>query len=634
MLIERIADKAGFSGAQERASDAYFPYVDHIGPGVMMLSDGSVMGVLRLPGASFYLVLNRERNAQKRRLTAFLNAAADENVEVHIHLVKHNSTLPPPSHGAAVSPYARQLLEDYHASIADELAVLDWFVAVRVKPRTPPFASLKDKAREALSSIGLVKAARTADPLIEVQLEDAMRLGLSTLAPFGPKRLGERHEYDPMTGEVDGTFSDIAEFLYLLRTTQFSPQPLADVLGFVGAGIAAVDATAVQGKRMLRIDHAAGGSSASQTWAAMIGFATPPRRLNQSRFDALLALPGRFVLTLAMRFESRAQAQDRLDLLRRKLIAAGDKAVSDTDDLIDAIDEIAGGRSESAVSRWSLALHGGTPREVDRLVSAARTIIANAGGKAAIEGKGMLSSYLAQLPGAPASTWIRPGRCNTRQLTTLATLAGYPRGPVKARWDHHLFRLISPAGTAYDHDIFVGDVGHGVYVGPNGAGKTVWIGMCIAALDALVRRNGGTQIVFDVDESNAGTILMLGGRYSSIRIDQSGFAPLKGLPNSPRLRAFLRDLIAGVVQTDNAPAPTKAERDGIREGVDFVMEMEPHRAQLRGYPPVHGIRRERRGRPAGAVVRRQRAGLGFRWRRARHRLQYAAGRRGLDRHHE
>ena len=573
--IEALADHLGYAGGMERASDAFFPYIDHIGPETMLLADGGVMGVLRMPGAPFSLVTNGERNGHKRRLTAFLNAAADENVEIHVHLVKHDATLPPASHGEAVTPYARQLLADYHASIQDDLAVLDWFLTVHVKPREQPFASVTDKLRKAFASVGLAAKARPADPLLEAQLEDAMRLGLATLKPFGPVRLGTRVEADD-GDEAPLAFSEIAEFLYLLRTVQFSPQPMADVLGFIGAGIAAVDVTAVSGTRLLRLDHAAGGSAASQTWAAALGLTTHFRRLNQSRLDELLALPGRFVMTVAICFETRAKAQDSLDLLKRRLIAGNSRAVSDTDALTDAIDEVAGGRAESGIGRWSLVVHGATPSEVDQLLSAARNVVNNAGAKVGPESAGRLSAFSAQLPGAPPQTQIRPARYNTRQVAVLATLSGYPRGAATPRWDHHLFRLVTPGGTAYDHDIAVGDVLHGVYLAPNGAGKTVAIGLSIAALDAPVRRKGGTQIVFDVDESNHNTVAMLGGRYSTLQVGRSGLAPLRGLADTPRTRAFLRDLVAGLVQTDGAAAPNKTERDGIRQGVDFVMgEMAP-----------------------------------------------------------
>ena len=566
----------GYSGGGERASDEFFPYVDHIGPATMLCSDDSIFAVLRMPGAVFALVMNRQRNSYKRRLTAFLNAVAAQNVEVHIHLVKHDATLPPLNHGDALAPWAATLLEDYHASIEGDLAVVDWYLTVRVKPRVHPFASITDKARAALAAVGLGKKHHAIDPLLEVQLEDAMRLAAGTLQPFGPVRLGTRHE--PMRNAEDGealAYSEIAEFVYLLRTTQFSPQPMADVLGFLGAGIAAVDVTALSGTRTLRIEHATGTSGATRTYAAVLGFTTYPQQLDQSRLDDLLGMPGRFVMTIAIRFQSRAEVQDSLQLLQRRLSMAHSGAISDTEALTDAIDEVAGGRAESGISRWSLVVHGGTVAEVDHLVSSARNLIANAGAKVGLESTGRFSAFQAQLPAAPASTWIRPARCNTKQIAVLATLSGYARGPVKARWGKHLFRLVSPAGTACDHDLFVGDVGHNFIPGPNGAGKSVWIGMNIAALDGMVGRNGGTQIVLDVDESNANTVLMLGGRYSTIQVGRSGIAPLR-LPDTPRVRAMLRDLVAGCVQTDGAPPPNKAERDGIREGIDFVMgTMEP-----------------------------------------------------------
>jgi len=43
-MLERAADFLGYSGEGERASDAFFPYVDHIDPATMLCSDGSYLG--------------------------------------------------------------------------------------------------------------------------------------------------------------------------------------------------------------------------------------------------------------------------------------------------------------------------------------------------------------------------------------------------------------------------------------------------------------------------------------------------------------------------------------------------------------------------------------------------------------
>ena len=571
-MLDSVLTHLGYADG-EKNSDTFFPYRDHIAPTVMLNTDNSIMSVLRMPGAPFATVANSQRNSNKRRLVALLNAVADENVEVHIHLVKHDAYLPPPSYGEAVSPYARAVMADYHASIADEMSEVDWFLTIRCTPRKMPFASVTDKIKTGLAKTGLISNDKVLDPSLEVQLADAVRLALTTLKPFGPALLGIRSE-TCADGEVL-EFSEIAEFLYLLRTTQFCPQPLTDAYGFLGAGIAAIDVTAETGTRMLRIEHAAGGSAASVSFAGMLGLTVYPRKLDQSRLDELLGLPGRFVMTVAIKFESRAEAQDKLETLLRQLEAGNNKAKEDNDALEDAISNVAGGRSETGISRWSMALHGGTRIEVDQLVSAARNVIANAGAKIGLESKGRLNAFLAQLPAAPFSTWIRPARCNSKQISVLATLSGHSRGPAKPRWDRHLFELLSPAGTKYSHDLFVTDVGHNCVFAPNGEGKTVMIAMHIIALDALIRsttggRTPGTQILLDVDQSNHNTVAMLGGRYSTVRIGHSGVAPLR-LPDSPRVRAMLRNLIAGLVQTDGAPAPTKAERDGIRAGVDFVM---------------------------------------------------------------
>src|SRR4051794_14074371 len=83
VMLDQIKERFGYVSG-EMGSDEYFPYIDHIAPTVMLLANNAVMSVMRMPGAPFALVMNGQRNAYKRRLTAFLNAVADENVEVYI----------------------------------------------------------------------------------------------------------------------------------------------------------------------------------------------------------------------------------------------------------------------------------------------------------------------------------------------------------------------------------------------------------------------------------------------------------------------------------------------------------------------------------------------------------------------
>ena len=78
--------------------------------------------------------------------------------------------------------------------------------------------------------------------------------------------------------------------------------------------------------------------------------------------------------------------------------------------------------------------------------------------------------------------------------------------------------MLTPSGLAYRRGLFVNDVGHNGLGGPNGGGKTVFMALNIIAADCLVAVRNGTQIVFDIDESNHNAIAMMGGRYSTVEV--------------------------------------------------------------------------------------------------------------------
>ena len=564
MGCSAVRDVLGYAAGGELIADALLPYADHVAPQVVLLRDGSVMATYRASGVPFALARNDERNAHHRRHVAWLNAIADDNVEVVEHLVRHRHVPPMPPRPAGVSPYSDWVLGDYHRDLEPRLCAIDWLVSIRVAPRRLPLG---------LSTLPIFRrpATETREDLVS-QLEQACSTFERILRSIRPVRLGLR--------EQDGIlFSEIMEALYLVRTTRFLPQPLVDVAGTLGDALYTDDA--IFGARGFELRHAPNGADSS--FGVMCGLRVYPRTINMARFDDLLELDGSLVLTNAIRFHTRAQAQDALELLRRQMVTAHDRALSDTDDLLDAIDAVASGREERGETRWSLALHadlGDAQRslaQVDQMVSAAKNILANAGAKLATEATGGMAAYWAQLPGSRSRLHIRAASCTTRQFAVLSSLCGHPRGPETARWGGHLFRLATPAGTPFDWDLFVGDVGHTPILGPNGGGKTVLLGTCIAAVDALVRAKGGTQIVLDVDESNACIILALGGAYAAIRSgESSGVAPLRALPDTARSRLMLREFVAGLCAWNGGELPTPAERQAIADGVAFAMgEMAP-----------------------------------------------------------
>ena len=193
--------------------DPYLPFVDHCAPRVMLLRDGSVMGMARLAGAPFWLAAGRERNGNLLRLTAFFNAIADDNVEAFLHFVRHDGVPAHPTSPGASRRVRRDVswkngTATWRRNCAPTTGSCRCW-CVRAEPRSPPpgprnarkrACALRAAAREDLirdtiaSGRNDTDGERAAHEDRLAQLEDAFSLAHGLLRQLGPVRLGERRK--------------------------------------------------------------------------------------------------------------------------------------------------------------------------------------------------------------------------------------------------------------------------------------------------------------------------------------------------------------------------------------------------------------------------------------------------------
>ena len=307
MPLDSSAGFLGYCGAGEMSPDPYLPFVDHITPRAMLLRDGSVLGTARLAGAKFDLAAGRERNGHITRLTAFLNAIADDNTEAFFHFVRHDGvpefprTLPP------AGEYDGLFLEEWNRELAGRLRANDWFVSVLVRPRRTPIAAAtrtvkrsppmrfvrgllkKDMAREDREQ----QEEDDADLDDRLgQLEDAFSLVDGLLRHAGPRRLGLRTE------DTGVSYSEIAEALELIRTTKGircrpgdAKMPLMHPPGTIGQMLAVNDPIA--GRRGFEVRYGPGGTDSH--FGQIYGLTTPPEndRAQAVRRSAVARQPAR-----------------------------------------------------------------------------------------------------------------------------------------------------------------------------------------------------------------------------------------------------------------------------------------------------------------------------------------------------
>lgn len=562
-LPRPVLDFVGWSAGNERNPATLIPYFDHVAPDVMALKDGSLMAMVALNGEPFQLSDNNARNGFSNRHFALLQLLADPYTEITEHLVCHDAV--PPFRGAeGGSAYWQEFQARYTSRALRGLRRLDWFISIIVHPK--PFSS---------NPLGRMKAKWSGgDPVIDSRAINTLAAKVGTITAafrsLSPRRLGLRWEGN---GIGSCAFSEIGEALELIRTTRRRAMPLAQPAGAF-PWVFHRDRV-VHGPLGFLIERAGGRTGA--TVGRMFGLGVYPKLPRVGMFDKLLSdqdslIGARWVMTNTIRPVSRAAATDKIILSMARMEKSGIVTEDDFADLEKALAAVTAAQEVRGQHAWSFAVHADDMATLDRHAAALVDIIAGAGCSPLPGGMAGEAIYWSQLPGNRRLCGM-PARVGLRRFAMLSPLNGYPVGESQTHWDYPLLRFATAGGTAYDHSLFDGQLGHTLFCGPSGGGKTALVGSALTAATALVGPNG-MIFTLDKDCSNKLSILNNGGTYTELkRGTDSGAAPLQRLPNTVEGRSAAVDLICGMILASN-PAPiSERAKTRIGQGVAFVMRM-------------------------------------------------------------
>ena len=325
--------------------------------------------------------------------------------------------------------------------------------------------------------------------------------------------------------------------------------------------------------------------------------------------DTVLSLPMLMVMSQSFAFINRTDALNKSGLKSNQMETAGDKALSQIEELAQEQDDLASGRHVRGMHHFSLAVYADSMLELNRRAGVARTRLAEAGALIAQESNpgGLEAAYFAQLPGN--SQWrTRPGAINSRNFAHLANFAAFPHGARAGRWGGAMARFKTTAGTAYDYIPHVDDVGMTVVFGRIGSGKSTWLMYVLAMFDQyLVDRDG---IIFFFDKDRGGELLTraVDGTYLVVRAGEaSGLAPLKGLSNTPADRDFLVSWLKSVIALDGHGPLPPSDDARLARAIAGIMRLPPDLRTLEGLRQYLGWRDDH---GAGARLERWMRGRG------------------------
>jgi type IV secretion system protein VirB4 len=549
----RALDRFTFS---DKPADEYLPFIGHIADDTVLLDDGSHLATLRIDGRPMSLMDEQARYAERRRRHAMLRALADTNVSVYEHHVCHDRVQPFRT-GRFRSAYARALAEDYHAGLDEGLRAREWFLSILVRPSMLTGAINR-----------LIGRPLKSDESLTRQLDEKATSVISMLREYHPVRLGIRWS-------GGAPFSEIGEAMRLVLYGKWHPVPVTT--GPL-AGAIYTDRV-ICGMRGFEV-ASPGGSS----FGLLFGLRDYPEIAKPTILDGLLTAKTRLVMTNSFHYRSAAAASDRMALQQRRMMNAGDRAVSLSEGLDEAIDDLQSGRSIVGDHHWSLAVHADSMAALDRAAGEIKAILANTSNLAASsEALGCFPAYWAQVPGAPAVVRARHGNVSGFNFCSFSSLCGFPAGSKSPHWGHAVLRLITHGNTAHDYDPHVRRVAQALLIGPPGYGKSLLIGLFDALLEQVLFPRNGLSVILDKDGSNELSVLARGGYYVRIQRGQSsGMAPLKALEDTAEARSWLAEFVKGLIMADGKGEPPADQVDRIDTAIAFLLRRPPQLRWLGG----------------------------------------------------
>lgn len=560
----------------EETTASFIPYSSHVTKNAVKLASGDYIQTIRVQGAAHESADVQDINAWHDQLNGFMRNIASANVAIWSHVVRREYGEYP---GGEFAPgFCRDFNEKYRKHMAgDRMLVNELYLTVVYRPQPIKAAKLLDlfgkKDPKEMQQ-------RQLDEL--EALHDLTGSALAALDRYEPELLG-CYEHNGVM------FSEVLEFLSFLVDGEWRRFPLPrseirDVLAtsrpFFGKG----GLMSVKGPT--RTQYA--GIVTIQEYPAI----TCPGILND-----LLGMSFEFVLAQSFTFLTKPVAVGRMKRQQARLINAGDVAVSQVDDIDDALDDLTSNRFVMGAHSLSLVIKADDQKALNDYINEAGSALSDSGMKWAREEAAIAGAFWAQLPGN-FDYRVRVGDITSRNFAGFSSLHNYPIGRIRNnQWGDAVTMFKTTSGAPYYFNYHKGepgnqsmakldpnhkDLANTVVIGKSGTGKTVLEMVLLAQTQKFSQPGKGKKlscVLFDKDLGASVGVRAMGGRYYPLKNGvPSGLNPFHMEP-TPNNLTFLEALIKQLVKHDGLPITPKQERE-IAQAIAGVMGAAKHKRRL------------------------------------------------------
>lgn len=542
----------------DESAAVHIPYTSHVTEQIVKTYNGYVMA-FKLSGIGFENADDDQLNNWHERLNVFYRNISKPNISIWQTVVRHRENTYPD--GQFEPGFARDLNEKYRQRIAQEtLMVNDIYVAIIYRPQPGKIGKTAMSFLRRLNNDALRQEQEEA-------LEECQKLqqhASASLSRYDPEPLG-------IYQQGAHTYSSLLEYFGLLINGEWQRVPLPR------SPLNEVLTTT----RLLFGSEAMEYRTTTETRvAAFLGIKEYPTPSVVGMFNTLMSVPFSFVLTQSFTFINKATAQNLLGHQYNRMVNVGDLAVSQSEELKTALDQLSSNEFVMGDHHFSLQVQADVfegvkeaenlsrLRELNNNVALAKTILGDTGMTVAREDLAIEAAFWAQLPGNFA---MRPrlSPITSRNFSAMAPFHNFPVGRATGNhWGNAMAVLVSKAKSNYYFSLHASDpkdptggskkdVGHTSIYGQVGSGKTVLIGFLVC----MNRKLDVTQVIFDKDYGLEILIRALGGCYLAIQNKKkTGFNPLQ-LDPTPGNTEFMSQWLQQLAKNPNRPLTVRESKD-------------------------------------------------------------------------
>ena len=533
---------------EERQAAALVPLQAHLADRIAKIRDGALVAAFELEGTPFEAKTPEQRDLYKEQLNVALRNSASPRLGLWSILTRRR--VHPDLARAHPNAFA-QRVGDAYARLQEARTLYQnrlWLVLVyRVTALRTEIAFGKQADKR------LVREMLIAG--ID-ELEDiAAKLG-SALRDYGPRRLG-------IYERAGNPFSEIGELYSLLlnHTPERVPVGPYDLSQAVGCN------RLLFGREVFEVRR-----PGDSRFGAALAIKEYLPQTYPEMFTGLMEEPYELNWVQSFTFLDKDKAKDLFTTQRRRLVSAGDEAVSQVAALEEAMDQLISNRFVVGDHNAALIVYGEDLEALARNVAFGHATLADPGNVVVREDMALEGQVYATLPG---NAKYRPRKAPITSLNfaAMSPFYAFPEGtPDGHHWGEAVTLFRSTVDTPLWFSPHVGDLGHTSVIGMSGAGKTALLAFLLAQLQRFPVRH----VILDKDQGLKLAVLALGGRYHSLKTGvPTGFNPF-ALPLDAAHAGYLHDLVR-LLAGEGWDA--KASRE-VEEGIKAVYSLSPENRRL------------------------------------------------------